>query len=320
MGSWTTKHKLALIARWLKHQMKGAKLQHLTIEVTKRCNARCPFCLYWQEPEGEELTDYSPIVDHFEPLFVTLSGGEPLLRKDLAQIIRQIRGKDPYVYIGMVTNGSLLSIEKAKSLYQAGLNQLSISLDYAGRKHDKIRGLPDLYDKIVGLLPDLSGIGFKVLVLNTVIKDDNLDDIPELMDLAKKCGVLISFSSHCRLKTGKDDFVVSHNNRKKLETLIDYIKSYKKKFPVITSSDYYLDHVIEYFSSGKIPGCRAGIKWIQITPGGEIKPCSEFPVIAKHFKAFDPRTAAPVECTSCWYCCRGEAQAPVTLKRIRELW
>jgi MoaA/NifB/PqqE/SkfB family radical SAM enzyme len=320
MGAWTTRQKIALIGRWFGHRMKGVKLQHLSIEVTKRCNARCPFCSYWQEPAQEELSDYSRIVGHFKPLFVTLSGGEPLLRKDLVQIAKKIRDRDPHVYIGMVTNGALLSFEKAEDLYHAGLNQLSISLDYAGRKHDEMRGLPGVYEKIVSLLPGLSGIGFKGLILNTVIKDDNLDDIPKLMDLAKDSGAMISFSSHCKLKTGTDDFVVSGKNQKKLEELIRYIKAYKKKYPIIPSSDYYLDRVIEYFMNRKIPGCRAGISWIQVTPGGKIKPCSEYPVIAEDFKAYDPRRAAPVDCASCWYCCRGEAQAPVTWKRLREIW
>jgi MoaA/NifB/PqqE/SkfB family radical SAM enzyme len=320
MGAWTTRQKLALIIRWMKHQVKGVKLRHLTIEVTKRCNARCPFCLYWQEARQAELADYSPIVDHFKPLVVTLSGGEPLLRKDLDRVVRQIREKDPSVYITMVTNASLLSLENAKNLYEAGLNQISISLDYAGRKHDEVRGLPGNYEKIVRLLPGLADIGFKLVVLNTVIKNDNLEDIPKLIDLARDKGAFISFSSHCSLKTGKEDFDVSENNRKKLEDLIEYIKNYKKKYPVITSSDYYLDRVIAYFRAGEIPGCLAGVNWIQITPGGEIKPCSELPVTVADFKAYDARTAEPVACTSCWYCCRGEAQAPVTWKRIREIW
>ena len=87
---------------------------------------------------------------------------------------------------------------------------------------------------------------------------------------------------------------------------------------VTRSSDYYLDRIEEYFAGASIPGCEAGIRWAQITPSGAVKPCSELPVVAD-WRDYDPRRAQPVSCTSCWYSCRGEAQAPLDWRRVREL-
>lgn len=313
------RHKAALAARWLKHRVRGQQLRHLTVEVTKRCNARCAFCFYWKEPPRKELEDYGPLVRRFNPLVVTLSGGEPLLREDIVAIVSRIRRADPPVYLGMVTNAALLSLDKAEELRRAGLNQLAVSLDYAGPKHDKVRALPGLYGKITGILPDLARLGFDSVTLNTVIKEDNLESIPEILDLAAASGVMVGFSAYCGLKTGRDDLMVSAANLEKLRDVIAMIKTRKRKQVITRTSDYYLDNVAVYFAEGCIPGCRAGISWIQVTPEGEIKPCSELPVAARDYRSYDPRRAKPVECSACWYSCRGESQAPVTLRRIQEL-
>lgn len=319
MGNGKGGRKLALVGRLLKHRIKGQPLRHLTIEVTKRCNARCFFCDYWKEPPRKELQDYSPIVRHFDPLVVTFSGGEPLLRDDFAEVVRSVREADRAVYLAMVTNGSLLTVEVAAELQRAGIDQLSISLDYDDDRHGKVRGLPGLHDRIIGLLPGLKELNFDSLSLNTVIKNDNLESIPGLLDLAVREGVRLNFSSYCELKTGNGRPMVSEENSGRLGEIIDLIKDYKRRHGITRTSDYYLDNVAAYFGHREIPGCLAGRSWIQITPAGEVKPCSELPVTAGDFRRHDPAKAPPVSCSACWYSCRGESQAPITLGRLREL-
>lgn len=319
MGKKEGGRKLALAGRLIRHTFRRQPLRHLTVEVTKRCNARCFFCDYWKEPPQKELEDYSAIVRRFDPLVVTFSGGEPLLREDIVRVVRRVRAADAAVYLAMVTNGELLTAEKARELRRAGLDQLSISLDYDHDRHGQVRGLPGLYEKVVGLLPGLKRVGFDSLSLNTVIKDDNLDAIPGILDIAVKEGVMVGFSSYCELKTGNGRPMVSPEKLDRLAEIIDLIKEYKRRHGVTRTSDYYLDNVITYFDNREIPGCRAGQSWVQVTPGGEIKPCSELPVAAADFRAYDPAAAGPVGCTACWYSCRGESQAPLTPGRIREL-
>jgi MoaA/NifB/PqqE/SkfB family radical SAM enzyme len=199
------------------------------------------------------------------------------------------------------------------------VDQLSISLDYDGDRHGKVRALPGLYGHIISLLPELGAVGFDSVCLNTVIKDDNLDSIPGILDLAVRHGIQVGFSSYCELKTGHSAPMVSDENGMKLEEIIALIKKYKREHGVTRTSDYYLDRVGDYFSNNEIPGCQAGRSWLQVTPAGEIKPCSELPVVEEDYRSYLPAEAEPVSCTACWYSCRGESQAPVTLGRVREL-
>jgi MoaA/NifB/PqqE/SkfB family radical SAM enzyme len=312
--------KLALAARALKHTASGQRLRHLTIEVTKRCNARCEFCDYWREPRGEELADYAPIVRRFDPLVVTISGGEPLLRPDLDEVIRRIRAADPPVYLALVTNGALLTAERAVRLRDAGLDQLSISYDYPDERHDRARGIPGLEAKIRGQLPALAAVGFDTVSLNTVLKNDNLDDVPAILELALRSGARVGFSAYCALKTGDERLLVAGENREKLRAAIARIKEAKARHRITRTSEYYLDRVEEYFAGRAIPGCQAGISWIQVTPAGAIKPCSELPIVAADYRDYEPRAAQEVSCASCWYSCRGESQAPLDLRRLRDLW
>lgn len=320
MKNTAIKQKIGLACRFLKHKLKGQKLKLVTIEVTKRCNAKCPFCSYWQEPPQKELDDYTPIVKRFNPMVITLSGGEPFLRKDLLDIVKDIRRADRNVWISMVTNGWLLTPDKAKALKDAGMNQISISLDYAGEKHDQARVLPGLYKKITAMLPELAAVGLDIVSLNAVIKDDNMDDIPKILELAKESGVQVGLSSFCEMKNGLGELNVQQDHLESLKELIEFVKEFKKKHGVVTSSNYYLDKVIEYFQNGSVPGCRAGINWIQVTPSGAIKPCSEMPVAAQNYQDYNPKKATPQKCQECWFSCRGEAQAPIDIQRIKELW
>jgi MoaA/NifB/PqqE/SkfB family radical SAM enzyme len=314
----TGRRALALAARLGRHALRGQRLRLLTVEVTKRCNARCEFCDYWREPRGPELDDYAPIVRRFDPLVVTFSGGEPLVRRDFPEVVRRVRAADPDVYLSMVTNGAVLTVERARELREAGIDQLSISLDYPDERHDEARGIPGLAARIRGLLGPLAGVGFDAVTVNTVLKEDNLDRIPSIIELARAHGVQVGFSAYCQLKAGRADLLVSEANRPRLRETVRLIKEAKRRHRITRSSDYYLDRVEEYFAGASIPGCEAGVRWLQVTPGGDVKPCSELPVVAD-WRAYDPRRARPVSCTSCWYSCRGEAQAPMDWRRVRDL-
>ena len=153
--------------------------------------------------------------------------------------------------------------------------------------------------------------------LEAVIIDDNLKVIPQIVRQAYEWGVKVSFSSYAALKTGNSDHVVSRERMQRLEDLIEELKDLKRRLKNIVSSTYYLDHVHDYFRSGGVEGCRAGQKFVQVTPDGYLKACPEMPVTQRYteYKRWRHRQ----ECTSCWYGCRGESQVPLTIGRIREL-
>src|SRR4051812_38264223 len=120
--------------RFASNAMAGSSPRILYIEVTKRCNAFCDFCPYWKDHRRNELTDYTPIVEKMKPFCVTFTGGEPLLRRDIVEVVRKVNATPARPYTALLTNGWLLSPERARALRAAGLEQVSISVDYVGEQ------------------------------------------------------------------------------------------------------------------------------------------------------------------------------------------
>lgn len=288
----------------------------VNLEITKRCNARCGFCSCWQVDSTDELRDYGPIIKKLRPVLVSISGGEPLLRKDYPHLLRGIR---PWChYLAVVTNGVLLNTESARRLVESGVDQICVSLDFLGARHDETRKVEGLYDHLARTIPALAGEGYRI-ALNTVMMESNLDEILPIAYQAKDWGAMISFSAYCSLKRDDDDEMVARARYTQLVGIVNEILRLKRRLGHIKNSDYYLKAIPRYFRDGGIPHCRAGYRWLQVTPDGYIQQCSELPRIC-HYTEFSRRRLSPAACTKCWYTCRGEAEAnPLVPKRLLEL-
>ncbi len=312
----TSSKRASIIFKYIWTRLKRRPI-FLNLEVTKRCNARCKHCDYWKGPHEPELEDYVPVVQKINPLIVSFTGGEPLVRKDIFDLIQNVRERGGLIYLIMVTNGALLSLKKAERLKKAGINQLSVSLDFLDERHDHTRGIKGLYAHLSKLLPGLSQIGFDYVALNTVIMENNLDQITRIAEQARKWGVEVSYSSYCDMKNNDRSLWVQSENSDKLKKIVGQLIRYRSSLGNITNSTYYLRRIPAYFETGRVNGCLAGRRWLQVTPDGCLKPCSELPVIG-HFEEF-PLSRKKVSCQRCWYSCRGEAQAPVSLSRVTEI-
>jgi MoaA/NifB/PqqE/SkfB family radical SAM enzyme len=288
----------------------------VNLEVIKNCNASCHFCSCWRTKGGPKLNDYGPVIRKIKPIAVSINGGEPLLRKDIYDIVRQIR---PYtIYETMITNAALLTVEKAFKLKEAGLDQITISMDYMDDQHDKVRGIPNLSSHIKTLVPELVSRGFDNVVINTIIMDSNLDQVVDIAKQTHKWGVKSSFSAYSSYKADNNREVIeSEKQKSKLKNVIDELKFLRRKNKNISSSEYFFNHVPPFFEHKAIGGCKAGQRWVTITPDGYVQPCSELERVC-HYTEYSPDLFGDVSCDVCWYACRAEAQAPVTLKRIGE--
>jgi MoaA/NifB/PqqE/SkfB family radical SAM enzyme len=302
------------------HALHPRSPRILYIEVTKRCNAFCSFCPYWQDHRRNELTDYSPIVEKLRPFCVTFSGGEPLLRRDLARLVSQVTALTPRPYTAVLTNGWLLSPERAQQLRDAGCEQISISVDYIGQRHDEQRGLPGLFGRIERNMPGLKRIGFDRINLNTVIMRSNLAEITQLARMAADWGVTISFSAYSNMKTKEDAEFIGRDSLPQLRAVLDELRREKRHGHII-SSHFYFDHLVEYFANGGKVGERcnaAGHSFFHIDPWGGVKACPEFEPFA-HWTELDWKRPPEHNCTNCWYGCRGENEAPLTPARVGEI-
>lgn len=296
------------------------KIQHrpylVNLEFTKLCNAKCFFCHCWQVESPNELQDYGPVIERFRPVLCSVSGGEPLLRKNYAELLKGIR---PWChYLMIITNGALLNEESAEKLRWAGVDQITISLDYLSKKHDEVRKIDGLFEHISKTAPLLVSKGYKVC-FNSIIMESNMDQILPLARQAKEWGCTISFSSFCTLKANEVSEMVQQKKLKELTETVSELKAMKKKNRHIKNSFYYLDHIIPYFRDGGVGGCKAGHTFIQVTPDGYIQRCAEMPRMA-HYSQYWPTDVGKTLCTKCWYGCRGETEAPaLSLTRLQDM-
>jgi len=289
-------------------------------EVTLRCNARCGFCDYWKTDPGaraDELGGYADAVRFFNPMLVTFTGGEPTLRRDLEDVVAEVNGAVRLKYITLITHGAMLTPERARSLWDAGINQFNISLDYLDARHDAARGIPGLADKIFAAIPAMQARGIDNIRFNTVIKNDNLDQILPLVRRADALGVGVNFSVYTDAKNGNREHLIGDGEYTALDDVVRGLLDFKRrKRGVITNSDYYLEQIPRYVRGELRDPCRSGIRTIHIDPAGMVKRCPDFPT---DFHWRDFAGYRPVNCNACYYACRGEAQAPLRLSRIRDV-
>ncbi len=289
-------------------------------EVTLRCNARCGFCDYWQTPadaRAHELKSFADAARHFNPMLVTFTGGEPLLRRDLEEIVSAVHGAVRLKYVTLITHGGMLTADRAMSLWNAGIHQFNISLDYLDGRHDVARGIPGLTDRIFASVDAMRARGIDNIRFNTVIKHDNLDQLVPLVKRAAalECGV--NFSVYTDGKNGNRAHLIGEAEQRALEDTMAELLSIKRRHRgVITNSDAYLEQIPRWTRGDAMPKCRSGIRTIHIDPMGHVKRCPDFPTDShwSEYKGYEP-----IDCNACFYACRGEAQAPLRLSRVSDV-
>ena len=289
-------------------------------EVTLRCNARCGFCDYWKtdaSARASEVTSFADAARYFNPMVVTFTGGEPLLRRDLEDIVAGVAGAIRLKYITLITHGGMLSPERALSLWNAGVNQFNISLDYLDDRHDRARGIPGLTNKIFAAVPRMRIAGIDNIRFNTVIKNDNLAQILPIVHTAAELGCGVNLSVYTDAKNCNTQHLLERGGHPELDTLVNDLLDFKRRNRgVITNSDYYLAQIPRYARGEMREPCRSGIRTIHIDPTGRVKRCPDFPT---DFHWSDFRTYEPIACNACYYACRGEAQAPLQFSRVRDV-
>jgi GTP 3',8-cyclase len=183
------------------HDLLGRPLRNLRLSVTDRCNLRCSYCM----PEAEyvwlprhdilQFEEMSTLVDVFIRAGVDrvrLTGGEPLLRRDLPELIRMIARKPAIRDLALTTNGVMLA-EYARPLHHAGLHRLTVSLDTL--RADRFQALTR-FDSLPQVLAGIDEAVnyFEGIKLDAVIiRGTNEDELVPLLEYAKRIGAEIRF-------------------------------------------------------------------------------------------------------------------------------
>ncbi|MBU6468940.1 MAG: GTP 3',8-cyclase MoaA [Betaproteobacteria bacterium] len=170
-------------------------LQDLRISVTDRCNFRCTYCMpravfghdypFLPRPDiltFEEITRVSQIFSNLGIRKIRLTGGEPLLRKNLEQLITQLASLNN-IEIALTTNASILA-KKAKALKEAGLNRLTVSMDALDNPTFQLMSDADFHvEDVLKGIEEAHKVGFEDIKVNCVIKRGVNDHA--LLDLAR---------------------------------------------------------------------------------------------------------------------------------------
>lgn len=280
MADLTGWYAFQMVSKGVKNRLEKRPLA-LSLETTLSCNCRCQHCGLGGIIKDEKQIsahDYAMLIKTFQPVVVQISGGEPLLRKDITDIARAIKQASYPIYLIFVTNGVLLNEEIYLKLQQAGVNQFSISLDFPDSRHDDFRHRSHLYQHLENIIPRLSALGAKDIILNAVITRINLKDIIPLAYKAKDWRVAISYSIYTPRRTGSREYCIDTSEDLQLlhTTIHQLMELDKRVFGVANLRGVFLDTLKFVYHGYYMGNCSAGKEFLVINPAGKLIPCSLF--------------------------------------------
>ena len=254
----------------------------LSFEVTNSCCADCVHCDKGGiKPEAKLMTpaDYRRYSEEIQPGVCQLSGGEPLLREDLVDIVKAVKRPSGLPFVVLVSNWWLMTEEKYVALNKAVVSLFSVSLDFPDERHDDFRAIPGLYAKMGEMIPYLlKKYGRGDIVLNSALTHADFTEIPGLVAKAEEWGAKISFSAYSPLRTG--DMSLCINKPEDLAVLrkhFDFLKQHRRSASTVMNSNYVLDKTYRFFAEGGMKGCQAGRRFMVVRPDGLFNACSMHP-------------------------------------------
>jgi MoaA/NifB/PqqE/SkfB family radical SAM enzyme len=250
----------------------------VSFEVTDSCTCWCKHCDHGgpkDDSRNLKPADYRRYMEALRPCVVQISGGEPLMREDVVEIVRAVKNGSTPPYAILVSNWSHMTEEKYLALRDAGIDQFSVSLDFPDERHDDFRVYPGLYRHLEDLIPRLAKLGHDDIVLNSCITSQNLGEIEAIADKAREWGVNLCYSSYSAKRTGcRDLFPGSPEQIAELNARLDRVEQRRDDTNWIVNSKSTIDHTRHYFENGGAPGCKAGLRFLVVTADGALQPCS----------------------------------------------
>ncbi|NPA11426.1 MAG: GTP 3',8-cyclase MoaA [Epsilonproteobacteria bacterium] len=177
------------------------KIDYIRVSVTSRCNFRCLYCMpktpfEWEPKENilsyEEMFEFLKLAIDEGIKKIRLTGGEPLLRKDIDKFIKMLADYKPELDLALTTNGYYLK-ESAKKLKDAGLKRVNISLDSLNPTIAAKIAQKDVLDKVIQGIDEAIKAGLKVKLNSVIMKGINDSEILDLLKWAKNRNVTIRF-------------------------------------------------------------------------------------------------------------------------------
>ena len=258
------------------------------IALTYRCNLACRFCYAAcgcrkdeQHPDlpAEDLKRILNIIkEEAEVPSVSFTGGEPLLRPEIPELVAHAKGLG--MWANLITNGTLATEETVKKLAGAGLDSSQVSIE-AGHalEHDKIAGCPGAFERTLKGIENIMKAGIRVHT-NTTVSALNKDRLEGILDLVKSIG-LKKFSMNLLMPVGSagknyDETFVSYSEAGPLvERVKDMAVKRGLEFMWYSPTPICIFNPITSGLGNK--GCAACDGLLSVAPNGDVLPCSSYP-------------------------------------------
>ncbi|MGE3507685.1 MAG: radical SAM protein [Vicinamibacterales bacterium] len=299
-------------------QSFGAKVEGferpyvISWNLTYRCNLACEHCYLdagatplvgtenfadRSELDTQECFKVIDEIAAFAPECVTiLTGGEPLLRRDILDIVRYAAGRELWVVVG--TNGVCITENVARRLAEAGARGLSLSLDALDpERHDRFRMVRGAWRNTVEGAAILNRIGVPFIV-QTTAGSHNCDELEAIADFAHdRLGARV-WNLYFLVPTGRGQFVSDMTPSQYddvLASLFHIQRKYERRMLVNAKcAPHYVKTLLEHAKaegdpeirtySGGAGGCPAGTHYMGIRPNGDVTPCPYLPVFAGNLR------------------------------------
>jgi len=237
--------------------------------LTFRCNQRCLYCRVCENEVLElNTSEVFAMIDEFAKLgtkWISFTGGEPLLRDDLGEIVKYAIDKG--IYVGVNSNGSLVP-EKINSL--KGVSRIKLSLDGPQSINDYIRGRGS-YDKVIEAIEKCKMNNIPVCI-ECVITKHNLNSLDYILVLAAKLNIKVLFQPTTKRLLWSKDINFLAASSEDYKTSIKYLIGEKKRGAPIYNSLEGLKHIYHWPEPRRI-FCSAGLLSFDVEPDGTILAC-----------------------------------------------
>ncbi|MHC1610018.1 MAG: radical SAM protein [Candidatus Methanospirareceae archaeon] len=280
---------------WLRtrcvHWCKEMPKYNINWNITRECNLQCKHCYYdAATPLEDELSTVQAyaVIDEIVETFgdnvrVTLGGGEPLMRKDLFEILEY--GKERGLSLVLASNGVLLTEDVAARLKDAGVEEVIIAIDGTQKTHDYIRG-NKVFEKAVRGARACKAVGLD-LVIDPCIMKENESEIGKILDISEHLG-----ARQCRIfhyiamGRGKEEIPDSElDSEQYAQNVMELYEEQSRRggieicttqacqYWVVLQRKAEAGLPVPDFFYNEVPGCRAGIGMLSIKPNGDVLPC-----------------------------------------------
>lgn len=177
----------------------GRTIDYIRISVTKNCNFRCKYCMPNTPDEIEEnlipldkMLEFLKIAMDYGVKKIRITGGEPLLRKDLSLFIKGIYDYKNNIEVALTTNGYLLK-KYAKNLKDSGLKRINVSLDSLKKEKIELISKKDALNNVLEGLKEAKQSGLKIKLNMVPLKGINDNEIISMLDFAINEGFLLRY-------------------------------------------------------------------------------------------------------------------------------